>query len=95
MEKKENSSLHIRCSRFSMYEKKIIKISQSINARGIITEKVEEAKELLSIIDALSNCPKYDEKREDCISCQFVLSLKKEIPNLIIKVNKTAFLSYL
>jgi len=78
----------IDCPIFSEYEEKINELTQAINGAKIISDKVNEAKDLLTITDKLSNCPKYDEEKEDCITCRFILKLSKETADLIIKASE-------
>lgn len=77
------------CPIFSKYEERIKKLNQSIQSAKIISKKVDEALELLNLVETILPCPKYDKEEEICVKCQSILNLCKETSNMIIKVNKT------
>ena len=77
----------IDCSIFLGYRDKIEMLSQSISGAKIISDEVDKAYELLKIVNILLDCGKYDEKKEDCINCHFILNLRKETALFIIKIN--------
>lgn len=75
------------CPIFSEYKEKIEMSTQSINGAKIISNELDKAHELLTIVNILLDCGKYDEKKEDCINCHFILKLRKETVESIIKIN--------
>ncbi len=77
----------IDCPIFSEYKERIKKLTQSINGNKIISKKVDNAQELLDLIDILSACPKFEEENEDCKNCRFILHLKQESAQMIIDLN--------
>ena len=77
----------IDCLIFSEYKKKIETLTQSINGAKIISNELDKAHELLTIVNILLDCGKYDEKKEDCKTCHFILNLRKETAESIIKIN--------
>lgn len=81
-------SLQVDCPFFLEYEKRIKRLTQSINSRKLVSKKVDKAQELLDITNILSNCPRYNEEKENCESCHFILHLKKEIARTIIKATE-------
>ncbi len=89
--KKNNKSIHeIECPIFSEHEERIKKLTQFINSHKIISEKVDEAQELVDIINLLSCCPKFNEEERGCESCRFILNLGKESARIIIDASETA-----
>ena len=90
MKKNSNPTHEIDCPIFSEHEENINKLTQIINSHKIISEKVDEAQELVDIINLLSCCPKFDEEERNCESCRFILNLSKEIARIIIEANETA-----
>lgn len=77
----------IDCHIFSDHRDKIVTLTKSINGAKIISDEVDKAHELLRIVNILLDCGKYDEKKEDCKNCHFILNLGKETAGLIIKIN--------
>jgi hypothetical protein len=90
MERTKKFIPKIGCPIFSEYKGTIKKLNSSINGSKIISKKSDKAQELLDIVEILQSCPKYDEKREDCINCHYILNLRKEIAQLIIDSSETA-----
>lgn len=83
-------SFQIGCPTFLDYEEKIKKLSQSINSHKIISNKIDKAQELLDIVNVLSTCPKFDEEKDCCQRCRFILHLRQESAKMIIDVNGIA-----
>ena len=82
--------LQVDCPIFSEYKERIKQLTQSINGHKIISKKVDNAQELLDLIDTLSACPKFEEEKEDCENCRFLLHLRKESARVIIYLNSVA-----
>lgn len=92
MEKKrEHLTFEIDCPIFSEYKDQIRKLVDSIKSPKVSSEKVDQAKALLNIVDVLMNCPKYEETDENCHNCYFFLKLKRETARIIVKVNSQSF----
>lgn len=94
MKKNNNPTHEIDCPIFSEHEENIKKLTQFINSRKIISEKVDKAQELVDIINPLSCCPKFDEEDRHCENCRFISNLSKEIARIIIDANETAHLAF-
>ena len=77
----------IDCHIFSEHRNKIEMLSQSINGAKIISDEVDKAHELSRIVNILLDCGKHDEKKEDCKNCHFILKLRKETAESIIRIN--------
>jgi len=77
----------IDCPIFLKHKAKIETLTKFINGAKIISDEVDRAHELLRIVNILLDCGKYDEKKEDCKTCRFVLNLSKETAESIIKIN--------
>ena len=93
--KKNNKPAHeIDCPIFSEHEENIKRLTQFINSRKIISEKVGKAQELVDIINLLSCCPKFDEEERHCENCRFISKLSKEIARIIINASETAHESF-
>ena len=93
--KKNNKPAHeIDCPILSEHEENIKRLTQFINSRKIISEKVDKAQELVDIINLLSCCPKFDEEERHCENCRFILNLSKEIARIIIEASETAHESF-
>ena len=93
--KKNNKPTHeIDCLIFSEHEENIKRLTQFINSRKIISEKVGKAQELVDIINRLSCCPKFDKEEKGCESCRFILNLSKEIARIIIDASEIAHESF-
>ncbi len=90
MKKNNKSTYEIDCPIFSEHKGNKKKLTQYINIHKIISEKVDEAQELVDIINLLSCCPKSDKEEKDCKSCRFILNLSNEIARIIIDANETA-----
>ncbi len=90
MQKNKKSMPQINCSSFLRYEDRIKKLTRSINGCKIISKKVDDAFELIDIINILSSCPDYDEINDDCLNCRFALNLRNEIARIIIEATETA-----
>ncbi len=90
MKTNNNPTHKIDCPIFSEHEENIKNLTQFINSHKIISEKVDEAQELVDIINLLSSCPKFDEEDRHCENCRFILNLSKEIARIIIEANATA-----
>ncbi len=80
----------MNCPTFLEYEDRIKKLTRSINGRKIISKKVDDALELIDIINILSSCPDYDEINDDCINCRFILNMRQEIARIIIEATEAA-----
>jgi ribosomal protein L29 len=80
----------INCPDFSEYDEKIKVLTIVIESREISAKKVDEAQELLKITDLLLFCPKYNEEKEECENCHFVLNLRREIARIIINANRVS-----
>ncbi len=80
----------MNCSTFLEYEGRIKKLTRSINGHKIISKKVDDAFELIDIINILSICPDYEEINDDCINCRFSLNLRQEIARIIIEATEAA-----
>lgn len=78
----------IECILFLEYREKIEGLSRSISGAKIISNEVDKARELLKIINKLLKCSKYDIEKEDCENCRFILRLRKETAESIIRVNR-------
>ena len=88
MKKINNITYQIDCPFFLEYQEKIKILSKSIYEPKIISKKVNNAQELLDIINILSSCHKYDEEKEDCQRCHFILNLRKELARIIIEASE-------
>ena len=80
----------MNCPTFLKYQDRIKKLTRSVNGRKIISKKVDDAFELVDIINILSSCPDYDENHDDCINCRFILNLRQEIARIIIEATESA-----
>jgi len=80
----------MNCPTFLKHQGRIKKLTRSVNGRKIISKKVDDAFELVDIINILSSCPDYDENNDDCINCRFILNLRQEIARIIIEATESA-----
>ena len=94
MKKNNKPAYEIDCPIFSEHEENIKELTQYINSRKIISEKVDKAQELVDIINLLSSCPKFDKEERDCENCRFISNLSKEIARIIINASETAHESF-
>lgn len=79
----------MNCPTFLKHQGRIKKLTRSVNGRKIISKKVDDAFELVDIINILSSCPDYDEINDDCINCRFILNLRQEIARIIIEATES------
>jgi predicted ArsR family transcriptional regulator len=77
------------CPIFSDYSERIDRLTRSIYDSKTIAKKVDNAREMLNIINILGNCPKYDEDRNDCLDCNFNLNLIREMARIIVEAAQT------
>ena len=90
MQKIKKSISQVSCPTFLEYEERIKKLTRSVNGRKIISKKVDDAIELIDIVNILSSCPRYEEFNDDCINCRFILNLRQEIARIIIEATEAA-----
>lgn len=81
----------IDCPTFSFYSERFDRLTRSIYESKVISNKVDNAQELLNIIKILSNCPKYDKERDVCRDCNFNLYLVGEMARLIVEVAEATY----
>jgi len=91
MKKAKTFIPQIDCPIFSEQEEKIKQLTQSINGAKIISNEVDKAQELLSIVNILLICPKYNREKEDCENCRLFLHVQEEIAKSIIKASKVTY----
>jgi len=85
----------IDCPIFSKYKERITELVTYLEGPEFSSEKMDQAKELLNIIDSLMRCPQYDKDNENCHNCRFFLKLKREIAKIIISANNQYSKKYL
>lgn len=89
MEKINKSNSELECPIFLKHKEKIEGLTQSIREANIISDEIDKAIELLSILTKLKNCGKYEEENDNCKNCHFILNLRKEMADTIVKANGT------
>ncbi len=80
----------MNCPVFLKYKDRINRLTRSVNGRKVLAKKVDDAFELIEIINILANCPRFEEVNDDCLACRFVLNLRHEIAKIIIEATESA-----
>lgn len=84
MRSTERKRSQISCSTFDIKEQSLIEIFKRINEAKSISERAENAKILLQSIEDVFPCPYYESKNPDCRYCKKLLTLRKNVAELLI-----------